>query len=381
MEQFSFVDISELDIPELPAPATISEDQRRELNTSMQSMPLSRLLGNGMEFADAWAMHALADRGIAWADAGEWLGERNLRRARMAHEAGHMLSTRSFYRNASACFRFGQVSLPGESEHKRGMYRRLIEAFAAAGALDDPPIQKVEVPYRGGALCGWLLLPPGIEAPPVVIVVGGLDGWREEYHSGAQYLVERGIAALLVDMPGQGETRLFHRLYLTPDVSDAFSRLVDFLLWDGRVGTCVGIWGNSFGGLLAAWAASADSRIQAICVNGSPALPVEGLDRFPPLLSIVGTLVGTTDLERVRAVLGQLTFTPEANQIECALLQLHGGLDTICPLEIALPIYEHAPSADKQIIIWPDGVHCVYNHSHEKHSILADWFHDRLCSR
>jgi dienelactone hydrolase len=379
MQQFSLAGISEPDIPEPLAPLEVSDERRRELNIFKQAMPLSRLLGNGLEFADAWAMHDMADRGIAWADAGEWLGERNLRRARMAQEAGHVLSARSFFRNASACFRFGQISLPGESERKRDMYRRLIESFAAAGSLDTPPTRKVEIPYRGGALCGWLLLPPGIEAPPVVIVVGGLDGWKEEYHSGAQYLVERGIAALLMDAPGQGETRLFHRLYLTPDVTGAFSHLVDFLLSDARVGTRVGIWGNSFGGLLAAWAASTDSRIQAICVNGSPARPAEGLDSFPPLTGIAGALIGTTDPEKVRAVLRQLTLTPEANRIECALLQLHGALDLVCPLEIARPICEDAPGVDRQIIIWQDGVHCVYNHSHEKHSIMADWFHDRLC--
>lgn len=378
MKQFSFVDNIVSDIPEPPAPATVSEEQRRELAMFKQAMPLPRLLGNGMEYTDAIAMHALADRGIAWADAGEWLGERNLRRALLAQEAGHMLSTRSFYRYASACFRFGQVSLSGDTERKRSMFHRLIETFAAAGKLDNPPIQKVEVPYRGGALCGWLMLPPHIEAPPVVIVVGGFDGWREEYHSGTQYLVERGIAALLVDMPGQGETRLFHHLYLTPDVADAFSCLVDFLLHDGRVGTHIGIWGNSFGGLLTAWAASADSRIQAICVNGSPTRPIDGFDRFPPLIGMAGALIGTADQDVIRSIIRQLSFTSEANHIECALLQLHGALDPLSLIEASRHIYEDASSTDKQIIVWRDGDHCVYNHSHEKHSIMADWFHDHL---
>jgi len=380
VKQFSFAPISDPDIPVPPAPATVSEERRKELAMCKQAMSLSRLSGNGMEHADARAMHALADRGILWADAGEWLGERNLHRARMAREAGHMLTARSFYRYASACFRFGQISLPGETGRKLSMYSRLIETFAAAGALDDPPMQKVEVPYRSGALCGWLMVPPQIEAPPVVIVVGGFDGWREEYHSGAQYLVERGIAVLLVDAPGQGETRLFQHLYLTPDVADAFSCLVDFLLNDARVGTRIGIWGNSFGGLLAAWAASADPRIQAICVTGSPTRPIDGFDHFPSLIRIAEALIGTSDQERVRSVIQQLSLTPEANQIKCALLQLHGALDPISLLAESRSIYEDAPTADKQIVIWADGDHCIYNHSHEKHSVMADWFHDHLSS-
>ena len=74
MSQFAFAAISEPDIPEPPVPAIIPEERRRELTIFKQAMPLSRLLGNGMEYADARALHDLADRGILWADAGEWLG-------------------------------------------------------------------------------------------------------------------------------------------------------------------------------------------------------------------------------------------------------------------------------------------------------------------
>jgi hypothetical protein len=27
---------------------------------------------------------------------------------------------------------------------------------------------------------------------------------------------------------------------------------------------------------------------------------------------------------------------------------------------------------------WPDGDHCLYNHSLEKHTIVADWVTERL---
>ena len=47
---------------------------------------------------------------------------------------------------------------------------------------------------------GWLMLPPAAVAPPpVVIVLGGFDGWREEYAVGADALLARGLACLLID--------------------------------------------------------------------------------------------------------------------------------------------------------------------------------------
>ncbi len=378
MRQFSAQNLIDPVVPRPTAPATVSEALRKELHGNKQAMPLHRLLGNGMEYADAVAMHAMVDSGIPWADAGEWLGECNVHRAKLAQEAGQLLSARSFYRYASACFRFGQIPLPGNAERKRIMYRKLIENFGAAAALDNPAIQRVEIPYRNAQLCGWLMLPLGIAAPPLVIVLGGFDGWREEYHNGAQYLVERGIAALLIDGPGQGETGLFQHLYLTPNVADAFSCIVDYMLLDPRVGSQIGIWGNSFGGLLAALTVSSEHRIQACCINGSPVRPIDKFEQIPPLVERAGTLVGTSDRDTILDVIRQLSITPEKNQIQCALLQLHGALDPLCPAAEAHAIYDHAPSIDKHIIIWPDGDHCVYNHAHEKHTIVADWFNDRL---
>lgn len=380
MRQFSARDLIEPpDVSEPKAPETISEVLRKELTGNKLVMSLHRLLGNGMEYADAVAMHRMADRGIAWADAGEWLGERNRRRAQVALQSGHVLTARSLYRYASACFRFGQLPLSGQDERKRSMYRKLIETFGEAGTLDNPAIQKVEIPYRNAHLCGWLMLPSEKVAPPLVIVMGGFDGWREEYHNGAHYLVERGLAVLLIEAPGQGETGLFHHLYLTADVEDAFAHIVNFMLLDARVGSRIGIWGNSFGGLLAAHTVSVEQRIQACCINGSPVSPIESLEHMPPLVERAAILVGSTDLKTVLDVIRDLSFTPEKNHIQCALLQLHGALDPLCAVEVARSIYEDAPSADKQLIVWQDGDHCIYNHSHEKHTLVADWFHDRLC--
>ena len=56
---------------------------------------------------------------------------------------------------------------------------------------------------------------------PLVVQLCGIGGSREEYETGSRYLLERGVSALLVDAPGQGETRLFEGLYLDEHVTDA----------------------------------------------------------------------------------------------------------------------------------------------------------------
>jgi hypothetical protein len=41
-------------------------------------------------------------------------------------------------------------------------------------------------------------------------------------------------------------------------------------------------------------------------------------------------------------------------------------------------IHDEATSRDKSLVVWPKADHCIYDHSHEKHCLIADWFCDRL---
>jgi pimeloyl-ACP methyl ester carboxylesterase len=106
--------------------------------------------------------------------------------------------------------------------------------------------------------------------------------------------------------------------------------------------------------------------------------PLEILDRFPRFLERFAAMIGTADDEAVRAVMRELDLAAAAPRIRCPLLVLHGAPDQIFLLENARPIYDLAAAADKTLMVWDDGDHCLYNHAHEKHCLVADWFRERL---
>lgn len=344
-----------------------------------RAMPIQRLLGNGMDHADVVELYRRVDEGQPWPEAAAELGELDVERARRALQEGHALTARSWYLAAAACYRVGQVPLPDSDPAKASMYHRLINAYGSAGELVEPATEHVSIGWGGGQLTGWLLRPPTVLPPPTVIVMGGFDGWREEYHVGATYLVERGIAVLLMDGPGQGETRLFGGLTMGPDVTDAFSAMIDFIEGDARLNDDVGIWGNSMGGFLAAAAAIHDPRIRACCVNGGTVRPVEFPERFPRMIEKVQLLLGADDPARAMKAMADFTLSAgDLNRLRCPLLVLHGTPDQVFLVENARQLHDGAASTDKTWLEWPDGDHCIYNHSLEKHSIIADWFADRL---
>src|SRR6185503_18729281 len=98
---------------------------------------------------------------------------------------------------------------------------------------------------------GYLHLPDGRGSsgpPPCVIMVNGADSVKEEYHNWARQFVRRGLAALTVDGPGQGEM-----LGLLPMRPEAWERpmaaCIDVLRERGDVDPeRIGIWGSSMGG-------------------------------------------------------------------------------------------------------------------------------------
>jgi alpha-beta hydrolase superfamily lysophospholipase len=344
-----------------------------------RAMPIARLTGNGMDLADAIELHAMVDQGVDWPEAASQLADRNLAHARRELLRGHRQTARSWYLLASACLRFGQALLSDDDARKRPLYRRMLDAFRRGGELSDPPVERIELPWRDGILTGWLLRSRHPTPHPIVVQLCGIGGSREEYEVGSRYLLERRITALLVDAPGQGESRLFERLYLDEQVTEAISAFVDVAVADRGCDGRVGLWGNSAGGWLAALAACDDSRIAAVCMNGGTDRPTEILDRYPRFVGEMQQMTGCDHPARARAVLDRLTLDGQRlRRLRCPLHVVHGTPDRVFRVEGARRVYMGAASIDKTLTEYADGDHCVSNRSHEKHMLIADWFADRL---
>ena len=193
-----------------------------------------------------------------------------------------------------------------DDEIKRRRYRRYVEALGRVAALSIPTIERIEIPDRAGRLVGWLCLPPGGRAEATVLVWGGLSGWGGAYLPVADALTRRGLACVLAEGPGQGESRLEHGRYVDEHVAAGFGRFVDVALDDPRLGGRVGVQGNSFGGLFAALLAARDDRVGACVINGAP--PTPSVPEFRSAREQIFAALGTTDVDTAAAVLRGLAF-------------------------------------------------------------------------
>jgi esterase FrsA len=139
----------------------------------------------------------------------------------------------------------GRYPVPNHPLKER-QYERARAFFLKAAALEEPPLQVVELPFEESRLRFYVMRPPAVARPAVAMVWAGIDTWKEEMHSRLGSLLrEQGLAALLVDAPGVGESPVLAGRDAERQWTPIFDWLADQDDLDGQ--RCAAI-GGSFGG-------------------------------------------------------------------------------------------------------------------------------------
>jgi len=156
---------------------------------------------------------------------------------------------RKAYLRADGFFFMGRFPCPNHPE-KLACAERERDAYLAAGELFDPPITRVTVPFAGAVGEGdevvvYYRRPPDVVRPPVLIMWGGVDAWKEQMTAASDLALALGIATVAVDGPGTGESPVKGG----PDAERQFLPVLDWAAnQDDLDGGKVGLLGRSFGG-------------------------------------------------------------------------------------------------------------------------------------
>jgi esterase FrsA len=182
-----------------------------------------------------------------WTEAWGALAQDYAARARAAteHVERHQLWDQAY----QAAF-LGRYPVPNHPL-KANLYDRAREFFLEATALEQPPLEVVDVPFAGRPGEGdnvrfYLTRPDGVERPRVVLAWGGIDTWKEESHARLGALLRtRGLAVVLIDIPGTGESPVLASVDAERQYTPVFDHLATRTDLDGS--RC-GVIGASFGG-------------------------------------------------------------------------------------------------------------------------------------
>src|SRR5882757_4209569 len=349
-----------------------------ESQAALRQFSLERLMGYGLAYADVIELRARVLEGEQWHAAASALAETALLQANAASTVSAQMTRIQYLRRASALLRMSQMMMLTDTPERREIFARAVTIYGEAAKLQTDR-QRVLVETDSRPLVGWLIPARG-GAVASAIVIGGVEGWAMDFDSVGEALAVRGIDALLLDGPGQGESRFNHNHYLSAHWSDAYRSALDFLERRSS-GHRIGFIGNSIGGSFAMALASIDERVSACVCNGGvikPTLAQGKTTFFAKMVAACGTDNEEGALEAWGAVDPIAPPIARTSGGGYPLLMVHGGKDPMIPTAASDMLLSAAPTDDKEMVVFSDGDHCIYNHRDDRDALIADWVRSRL---
>ena len=333
---------------------------------------IHRMLSDGVHYHDLMQLRERIGHPDAWCDA--WLEAATTHETigRRALERGATLTAgEALWRAALYChFAQGYFTDPFP-DRKLVAERRKQSLFREAAPLLLPSLARVEIPFRGDVAPGYLRLPTGVAKPACVILFGGLDSTKEDSLTLSNLIVQRGLATLAFDGPGQGE--MFHRMKLIPDYESVVSAAIDFLEDRTEVdATRIGVIGRSTGGHWACQAAGKDARVKAAIAWGL-AYHARNIPQMPPTVQNRWIRAGgVKTVEEAASRFRTYDLDGVASRITCPLMIVQGGRDPIVPPE-SVELVRRQAKGPVNVLAWPDSGHCCHEQFHVTKPAMADF--------
>ena len=331
-----------------------------------------RMVTNGVPLADFEDVGKKVERWPDWCAAWVARGSFHEDMGRAALAAGHTVSAGEHLTTAAACFHFGKFLFADYPDEMKAAHARAVACRTDALPYLRPAGERVAIPYDGIALQANLRRPDGIARPPVVVMAMGLDSAKEEMDSNERVFLDRGLATLCFDGPGQGEAE--YERGICPEYERPVGAVLDWLAGRDDVDAArIGLWGVSMGGYYAPRAAAHDRRIKACVALTGPFDLAEIWHDLPGLTRetfVARSRAGSA--EAAFAVAQRMTLKDCAHDIACPLHIVAGALDRVIPAEHAHRLAA-AASGPVTMTHVADGSHVVNNRPYSYRPQTGDW--------
>ena len=317
----------------------------------------------------------------------EWLvvAERNDRRGDEEERAGHVRTAMNCWLRAADYYRSAEFWLLPEDPRRLATFDQCERA--SRKWLRYVGGEAVEIPYeRGVSMPAYFVRPRAATKCPVLISFGGLDSFKDElWFMTGRGAVQRGIAVLMVDGPGQGGTLRRHKIHTRHDYEVPVGRCIDWLVERSDVDASrIAVSGSSMGGYYAARAAAKDHRLAA-CISHGAIWDIERrfLDRGEShaLATHMKWVFGAKTMAEAIEKARPFKLEGVLEGMKCPYLILHGGHDVL-GVENSTTVYEYARARGVNATLRLTSAeetgaeHCQHDNPTLGQELMIDWLAD-----
>lgn len=360
------------------------------------SYQFRRGLGETQEGGGAVSEAFLAASRMIPGDLESWHAEW-LRIAESSHLRGDMEAARGHDRTAMNCwlraanyYRQAEFFLKGTDPRRLATFDRCETASRKFFGRLSPPGEYVEIPYEPGKpLPAYFVRSPGGGArQPVLISFGGLDSFKDElWFMTGRGAVQRGIAVLLVDGPGQGGALRRHGLTTRHDYEVPVGKCIDWLeARDDVDARRIAVSGSSLGGYYAARAGSMEPRLAA-CISHGAMWDIgkrwQERDDTHGLAGHMTWVFGARNMAEAAEIAKPFKLEGVLERMRCPYLVIHGGHDVL-GVENASIVHDYAKRHGIDVTLMlttPEETgaeHCQHDNPTLGQELMLDWLADRF---
>jgi dienelactone hydrolase len=317
----------------------------------------------------------------------EWLrvALRNDSRGDEAERAGHIRTAMNCWLRAADYYRSAEFWLLPDDPRRMATFDKCERA--SKKWLRHVGGEAVEIPYEGGvSMPAYFIKPRSGNRFPVLISFGGLDSFKDElWFMTGRGAVQRGIAVLLVDGPGQGGTLRRHKIPSRYDYEVPVGKCIDWLEKRNDIDAKrIAVSGSSMGGYYAARAGSKEHRLAA-CISHGAIWDIE--QRFADrgenhaLASHMKWVLGAKTMAEAIQKARPFKLEGVLGEMKCPYLVLHGGHDVL-GVENSKTVYEYAKKHGVDVTLRltteeeTGAEHCQHDNPTLGQELMIDWLAD-----
>ena len=336
-----------------------------------------RYVATGVDHNDLQRLVSRIERWDDWCSIWSDEARRHEQHAAESAALGRRLTAAESHLRAAIYYHYAKHLFAAAPDEYRAAHDSMLRCYTAAAPDLDPPMLRVEFPFEGTHLVGWLRRPRSGARAPVAVILPGLDACKEELHAWSDAFLDRGMATLTLDGPGQGETAF--RLPIRTDWGRVIGAVIDVQeRRDDVDGGRVGVVGQSLGAFYAPLAASGEPRLKACVANCGPFDFAPVLPQMPLVSQqVFSARAHALTQAQADAAAAQLTLDGKAQHIRCPLLIVFGGGDRIIPPAEGERLAK-AASGPTELVVYEDGNHVCFNISYRFRPLTADWMAEHL---